>query len=177
MIDIKDAKLQVDDMTKSLSEIVNDIVDKQSKTLDDLVKKLHKVDELTNDEIRKLLISVSVEAYILSNYKEQSSLKESCATALYKEGMANSYNINSGTVESRKNQSLQDNLDKQIVNILYSNVCDRFTAKVHEAHKLASVLSNILISRASDAKLYYNPRSEGTEGMVTITEDGELEVF
>lgn len=177
MVDIKNAKLQVDDMTKSLSEIVDDIVHKQSKALDDLVKKLHNVDNLSNDEIRKLLISVSIEAYNLSNFKEQSALKESCSSALYKEGLANAYNLNTGTVEARKNQSLQDNLDKQVVNILYSNVCDRFTAKVHEAHKLASVLSNVLISRASDAKLYYNPRSEATNGMVTITEDGEVEVF
>lgn len=174
MIDITNAKLTVEDMYSNLSEIVDSIVTKQTKALDTVVKKLSKIDTLTNDELRSLMITVSVEAYTLSNFKEQSSLKDACASALYKEGVANSYNTLSGTVESRKNQSIQDNIDKQVVNILYSNVCDRFKAKVDEAHRLANVLSNILISRASDAKLQYNPRSEE---MVSFNDNNELEVF
>ena len=47
-------------------------------------------------------------------------------------------------------------------------------AKVDEAHRLANVLSNVLISRASDAKLQYNPRSEE---MVSFNDQNELEVF
>lgn len=173
MIDISSAKLNVDDMYKNLSEIVEEIVIKQSGNLDKVVKKLSNIDSLSNEELRKLMITTSIEAYTISNFKEQSSLKDACATALYKEGIANSFNTLAGTVEARKNASVKDNLDKQIVMILYTNVCDRLKAKVDEAHRLSNILSNILISRASDAKLYYNPRSEV---MVDIN-NGEVEVF
>ena len=173
MIDISSAKLSVDDMYKNLSEIVEEIVVKQSGNLDKVVKKLSNIDSLSNEELRKLMITTSIEAYTISNFKEQSSLKDACATALYKEGIANSFNTLTGTVEARKNASVKDNLDKQIVMILYTNVCDRLKAKVDEAHRLSNILSNILISRASDAKLYYNPRSEV---MVDIN-NGEVEVF
>ena len=69
MIDITNAKLTVEDMYSNLSEIVDSIVTKQTKSLDNVVKKLSKIDTLTNDELRNLMITVSVEAYTLSNLK------------------------------------------------------------------------------------------------------------
>lgn len=165
-IDIKSAKIAADNLYKDLSEIVDEIVSKQSKPLDTLVKKLSKIDTLSNDQIRSMLIIASVEAYNLSEFKEQSSLKESCALALYKEGIANSYNSSTGTVESRKNNSITDNIDKNVVSILYSNVSDRLKSKVDEAHRISKMLSDILISRASDAKLQYNPRSEAMNNRI-----------
>lgn len=162
MVDIKNAKTSVDDVYDNLDEIVNDIISKQSKALDNVVKKLAKVETMTNEEIRSMMIITSIEAYNISEFKEQSALKDACATALYKEALADSFNILSGTVEARKNASVKNNLDKQVVAILYTNVCDRLKAKVDEAHRLSNILSNILISRASDAKLSYNPRSEIT---------------
>ena len=174
MVDITTAKTNTDDLYKNLSEIVDEIVNKQCKTLDGAIKKLSKIDILSNEEIRKLMITTSVEAYTLSTFKEQSSLKDACATALYKEGIATSYNNLTGTVESRKNQSAKDNLDKQVVAILYTNVCDRLKAKVDEAHRITNVLSNVLISRASDAKLQYNPRSEEDRLISIDPETGEI---
>lgn len=163
MIDINEAKLNVDGVYKNLSEIVDDIVNKQTINLDSTIKKLSAIDSMSNEDLRNCMMLISIEAYTLSTFKEQSSLKDACATALYKEGVADSFNTLSGTVEARKNQSVQDNMDKQIVNILYTSVSDRFKSKVDEAHRIANVISNVLISRASDAKLYYNPRSEAFE--------------
>ena len=129
-----------------------------------IVKKLDKnIETMSNEELRICMIRISIESYHLSVDREQTSLKEACAIALYKEGMANSYGAAAGSVEARKNQSIIDTMDKQAVSILYTTVSSLFKAKVDEAHRLASVIGNILISRSAEAKLYYSPRSTGDD--------------
>lgn len=161
MINIDKADKDVKELFNYLSPIATDIVKKKTKLLDDVIKKLSvDVETLSNEQVRNYMAILSVEAYNLSLDKEQSALKDSCATALYKEGIANSFNGNTGTVESRKNQSTIDNMDKQAVSMLYSVVYELLKTKVDEAHRVVNVLSNILISRSAEAKLQYNPRSE-----------------
>jgi len=172
MVDINNAKKDTDEMFNYLSEVANDIVSKYSKPLDDLVKQLSKnIDALSNDELRTYMAKISIESYNLSIDREQTALKEACATSLYKEGIANAYNKATGTIDARKNQSVLDTMDKQAVSMLYSTVSALFKAKVDEAHRIASILSNILISRASEAKLQYSPRSVSMDTNVTTMEE------
>lgn len=162
MLNIDSAKKDTDELFNYLSEVANGIVNRYSEPLDKLVKELSKnVDVLSNEELRKYMAKISIEAYNLSIDREQTALKEMCATALYKEALANSFNGAAGTVDARRNQSTIDTMDKQAVSILYSTVSSLFKAKVDEAHRLASTLSNILISRSAEAKLQYSPRSVG----------------
>lgn len=161
MVNIDKANKEVKELFNYLSPIATDIVKNRTKLLDNTIKKLSvDIETLSNEQIRNYMAILSVEAYNLSLDKEQSALKDSCATALYKEGVATSFSGSVGTVESRKNQSTIDNLDKQAVSILYSTVYELFKTKVDEAHRVVNVLSNILISRSAEAKLQYNPRSE-----------------
>lgn len=160
-ISIEHAKMNVDDMHKQLVEIAESVVKKYSEPIDNIVKKLSKsIDAYSNEDLRILLISLGVETYNLSAHKEDAELRESCAVAIYKEATSRSFNSNQGTVEARKNQSVIDTMDSQAVSILYQSVSGMLSAKLDEAHRLANILNGILISRASDAKLAYNPRSE-----------------
>lgn len=162
MVDITTADKDTKELYNYLLEVANDIVKKYSEPLDKLVKQLSKdIDTCSNEQIRSYMGKISVEAYTLNISKEQSVLKEACASALYKEGVAKAFNSSTGTVEARKNQSVIDSMDKQAVSMLYSTVSSIFKAKVDEAHRLASTLNGILISRSADAKLQYSPRSEG----------------
>lgn len=164
MIDISNARKDTDELFYYLSDIAIDIVTKYSGPLDNLVKKLSKnIDTLSNEELRTYMAKISIEAYNLSLDREQTALKELCATALYKEAQANAFNNATGTVDARRNQSTIDTMDKQAVSMLYSTVSSLFKAKVDEAHRLASTLSNILISRSAEAKLNYSPRSVSIE--------------
>lgn len=160
-IDITDAKNAADKMHKYMSEIAGDVVGKYSAPLDAIVKKLSSnVETCSNEELRSTMISLGIETYNLAMHKENSELKDACANALYKESVATSFNSTAGTVESRKNQSIIDSMNSQAVSILYSSVSSILRTKLDEAHRLANIISGILISRASDAKLTYNPRSE-----------------
>lgn len=171
-MNINKEKKLADETANELQTIVSDIVNKQCKNLDIIIKKMSNIEALSNDELRKLMAQSSVESYIISAFRDQSALRELCANALYKEGIANSYNTATGTVEAKKNSSITDNVEKQMVSILYSNIYDTLKTKVDEAHRLTNTISNILISRMTEAKLYYNPMSEAINLEVNNETDG-----
>ena len=145
--DFNVADQETKELYDNLVEIANEIIKKYTEPLDKLVKDLSKnIDTCSNEELRTYMGRISIEAYNLGNYKEQSVLKEACATALYKESVAQEYNSATGTVEARKNASTLNTVGKQMVSILYSTVSNLFKTKADEAHRLASTLNGILIS-------------------------------
>ena len=159
MIDIKEAKKEVNDMFSDLSPLVQEIVDKYSKDLDKHISKISTAITLTNDEIRSLMLEISIECYMFGMSKDASMLKQECAETLLKEAQAKSYNSTDGTQVIRSNQALIDTMDRQVVNMLYSAVANLCKTKIDEGHRIVNTLNSILISRNAEAKLA-NPYSD-----------------
>ena len=113
-----------------------------------------------NTELWDFQLRLGIESYKLANIKEQSSLKEACAEALYKEGLAKSYAEATGAAETKKQASILASIEKQAVSMLYSSISGILKAKLDEAHRLVNIIQNIQISRAAEAKLNGSPRSE-----------------
>jgi len=160
MTDITNAKNEVGELFKNLSPIITEIVDKYAKELDKIFDRLSNANSLTNDELRELMLSLSIESYLFGMSKDASVLKQECATTLMKEGMAQSYNGTQGTQAVRTNQSIIDTTDKQVVNLLYSAVANMMKTKLDEAHRMVNVLNSILISRNAEAKMVANRPDE-----------------
>jgi len=174
MIDITNAKDEVNKVVDQLAESVADLTNEMTARLDALIKKVALgVDLMTNAEIRETMAKISVEAYSIGILKEQNSLRDACASALYKEAAARSFSTTAGSVEAKKNQSILDTLDRQAVSILYNTSTNLLKTKCDEAHRIVSVLSNILISRAAEAKNQYSPRSELDQMPYNNDENGD----
>lgn len=174
MVNIDQAKLEADTLSNDLAGVVGSLTKKMTGELDTLIAKLSSgIDTLTNNELRDIMARISVEAYYIGIAKEQTSLKDACAEALYKEGLAKSYSLTQGAVEAKKQQAVLDTIDKQAVSILYSTVASLLKTKLDEAHRIVSAVNGVLISRASDAKQFYNPRSEQDQLTVEQTKIGE----
>lgn len=158
---IEKAEAEVNDTYFYLTDAVKEIVNPITANLDKLVKDLSKgINLYTNSQLWDFQMQISVEAYNIGIAKEQTSLKQTCAEALYKEGLANSYNLSVGTQEAKKQQSILDTVDKQAVNMLWSAVSSLLKTKCDEAHRLVNAIQNIQISRAAEAKQFGSPRSE-----------------
>jgi hypothetical protein len=99
------------------------------------------------------MLQLTVEAYYLTSIKDSSTLKQECALTLLKTGQANIFNGTAGTQNARNNQAIVDTLDKQVVNVLYNAITNRFKSKLDEIHRMINVLSNVLISKNAEAKL------------------------
>ena len=152
--DVNEIYFQLSDAAK---ETIGEIV----KPIDDIVKELSKgINLFSNTELWDFQLRLGIESYKLANIKEQSSLKEACAEALYKESLAKSYAEATGAAETKKQASILASIEKQAVSMLYTSISGILKAKLDEAHRLVNIIQNIQISRAAEAKLNGSPRSE-----------------
>ena len=152
--DVNEIYFQLSDAAK---ETIGEIV----KPIDNIVKELSKgINLFSNTELWDFQLRLGIESYKLANIKEQSSLKEACAEALYKESLAKSYAEATGAAETKKQASILASIEKQAVSMLYTSISGILKAKLDEAHRLVNIIQNIQISRAAEAKLNGSPRSE-----------------
>ena len=160
-IKIDQANNDVNEIYFQLSDAAKETIGKIVKPIDDIVKELSKgINLFSNTELWDFQLRLGIESYKLANIKEQSSLKEACAEALYKEGLAKSYAEATGAAETKKQASILASIEKQAVSMLYSSISGILKAKLDEAHRLVNIIQNIQISRAAEAKLNGSPRSE-----------------
>lgn len=153
MDDFNVADKNVNDVYKDIGKIAKKLVDEKSKAIDDLIKTLSNVESLSDEEIRKYMLKISLESYSFSEIKEHSAMKQDCAAALMKETQANIFNSETGTAEVRRNKSITDSNAQITVNILYNSIANLMKTKLDEAHRVVNTLNSILISRAAAAKL------------------------
>ena len=160
-IKIDQANNDVNEIYFQLSEAAKETISEIVKPIDDIVKELSKgINLFSNTELWDFQLRLGIESYKLANIKEQSSLKEACAEALYKESLAKSYAEATGAAETKKQASILASIEKQAVSILYTSISGILKAKLDEAHRLVNIIQNIQISRAAEAKLNGSPRSE-----------------
>ena len=160
-IKIDQANNNVNEIYFQLSDAAKETIGEIVKPIDDIVKELSKgINLFSNTELWDFQLRLGIESYKLANIKEQSSLKEACAEALYKEGLAKSYAEATGAAETKKQASILASIEKQAVSMLYSSISGILKAKLDEAHRLVNIIQNIQISRAAEAKLNGSPRSE-----------------
>ena len=160
-IKIGQANNDVNEVYFQLSDAAKETIGEIVKPIDDIVKELSKgINLFSNTELWDFQLRLGIESYKLANIKEQSSLKEACAEALYKEGLAKSYAEATGAAETKKQASILASIEKQAVSMLYSSISGILKAKLDEAHRLVNIIQNIQISRAAEAKLNGSPRSE-----------------
>ena len=160
-IKIDQANNDVNEVYFQLSDAAKETIGEIVKPIDDIVKELSKgINLFSNTELWDFQLRLGIESYKLANTKEQSSLKEACAEALYKEGLAKAYAEATGAAETKKQASILASIEKQAVSMLYSSISGILKAKLDEAHRLVNIIQNIQISRAAEAKLNGSPRSE-----------------
>lgn len=163
-IKIDQANNDVNEIYFQLSDAAKETIGEIVKPIDDIVKELSKgINLFSNTELWDFQLRLGIESYKLANIKEQSSLKEACAEALYKEGLAKAYAEATGAAETKKQASILASIEKQAVSMLYSSISGILKAKLDEAHRLVNIIQNIQISRAAEAKLNGSPRSEADD--------------
>ena len=160
-IKIDQANNDVNEIYFQLSDAAKETIGEIVKPIDNIVKELSKgINLFSNTELWDFQLRLGIESYKLANIKEQSSLKEACAEALYKESLAKSYAEATGAAETKKQASILASIEKQAVSMLYTSISGILKAKLDEAHRLVNIIQNIQISRAAEAKLNGSPRSE-----------------
>ena len=78
---------------KDIVEIADGLVAEYTQGLDNLIKSVEdRIDKISNDEIREIMLRLSIKAYSFGDVKEKSAIKAECAEILRKEAYAVSFN-------------------------------------------------------------------------------------
>lgn len=138
----------------NLVSIANDIINGHIKDIDaDIKNATNNVNNLTNDSIRQLIITLALKSYSFSEIKEKSALKAECAEALRKEAYAVEYNKAEGAVAARDNAAVINTSDEILTEAVYNLVSSLFKTKLQEIHSIIDALKTVLMSRMAEAKL------------------------
>ena len=154
----------VEEVYRDLVVIGDEIVAKVSKTIDKIVNDFkHNFETMSNSELSNIMLQLGIEAFYFGQRKDHALLKQACAEAIYKEGLAKSYNITTGTVANRQNQAQLDTNEKLLVKLLYDMTANLMKTKLDETHRLINVISSVIINRNAEAKLNAPSMSTNTD--------------
>lgn len=144
----------VDDVYVNLIEIADKVVKEYTGDLNALIKEAtDNVDNLSNEDIRALIIKLSLKAFSFGDLKEKSGLKAECAETLRKEAYAKSFNSAEGSVAAKENLATVNTSYETMVETIYNTVFSLFKTKLDECHRVVDALKTVLMSRMAEAKL------------------------
>lgn len=151
---LQEALNKTDDVYQDLIEITNQVVNVYTGEINKLIKEAtDNVDNLTNEDIRMLIIKLSLKSFQFGDVKEKSALKAACAETLRKEAYARSFSFAEGSVAAKETQATMKTTYQQMVELIYDGASSLFKTKLDECHRVVDALKTVLMSRMSEAKL------------------------
>lgn len=139
---------------QDIVEIANDLVKEYTKDLDSIISNIEsRIETLANDEIRNLMLKLSIRAYSFGDIKERSAIKAECAEIIKKEAYAKAFNGSEGSVATKDNTSTLLISNEIVSECIYNLVANLFKIKLDEIRRLIDTLKTILMSRLSEMKM------------------------
>lgn len=144
----------VDAAYGDLIEIANSIIEEVCGDIDRMTQSAyHNIENLTNEDIRDMLLKLSLRSYSFSEIKEKSAFKAALAETLRKEAYANNFNSTEGSVAVRDNTAVVNTSSEIIAEEIYTLTASLFKTKLDELHRVVDTLKTVLMSRMQEAKL------------------------
>lgn len=160
-LELKQALDNTETTYSALVEIANGIVNDYVQAINELIDNaVVNVEKLSNEDIRLLLLKLSLKSYSFGDLKEKASLKADCAEALKEEKLAVEFNKTEGSVAVRTNLATLAISDAILTEMIYKLVASLLKTKLDEIHRVVDTLKTILVSRLSEAKLNGNMTNE-----------------
>lgn len=151
---LKQALDNVELVYDDVREIADNLVDQYTSDISNLIKYLSdNLENLTNDDLRLLILKFSVKAYSFGDIKEKSAIKAECAEMLKKEKYAKEFNKAEGSIAVRENISILNISEEIVTQCIYDLVASMYKIKLDEIRRIIDSLKTILMSRLSEAKL------------------------
>ena len=144
----------VDAAYGDLIEIANSIIEDVCGDIDRMTQSAYNnIENLTNEDIRDMLLRLSLRSYSFSEIKEKSAFKAALAETLRKEAYAMNFNSTEGSVAVRDNTAVVNTSSEIIAEEIYTLTASLFKTKLDELHRVVDTLKTVLMSRMQEAKL------------------------
>lgn len=143
----------VDATYNDLIDIANDIMEEISSDISTLIQATYnRVNDLTTDELRNIMLTLSLRCYSLAEIKEKSTFKATLAETIRKEQHARIYNSTDGAIGIRENTAIINSSEQILAEEIYTLVASMLKTKVDEVHRVVDSLKSVLMSRMQEAK-------------------------
>ena len=109
--------------------------------------------QLSNDDLRKHILNLSVQSFRLSDIKEKAVFKSELAESIRKEKYASKFLESEGTVANKENLANVAISEELVVEKLFEMVSDRAKTLLDECHRVVDALKTVLMTRVNEAKL------------------------
>ena len=156
---IKDIQLHVEDNSKTMDDIVNEIISPYCRALDEYVMFIADClkdgnNPPTNNELEDFCINLSTQIYFASGMCEQLGIRDDIGKAVYKEtyNTARS-NQEKGTVDDKNTVAELSSQQEQLVSIAYTRAYKTLKAKVSAAQELLASCKKALQHRLDEMNL------------------------
>lgn len=110
------------------------------------------VESMSIDMIRDSILRLQLAVYTLSELRDRSGIKSTCAEALRKEAYAASYIGQEGTACVKDSNTILAISENIVAQCLYDLVASLVKTKVDQIHRMIDSLKSILMSRMQEAK-------------------------
>ena len=137
-----------------VKEIADELIKEYTQDITTLIHYTsNNVENLSNDDIRVLILKLSIKAYSFGDIKEKAAIKAECAEMLKKEKYAIEFNKAEGSNAVRENTSILNISEEVVSQTIYDLVAGMYKVKLDEIRRIIDSLKTVLTSRLSEAKL------------------------
>lgn len=154
---IKAIKESVDEKTKELQEIVENIVSEYSHELDDYMKMIDNAlcsdKQPTTAMLEEMLLNLNSILYWVGNGLERATLKESIAKMVKEERYNKEYSDAVGTIGDKTAQAKLESMEEELTRQCFTNAVKLYQHKIDRASEMASSLKKIITHRISEMEL------------------------
>lgn len=152
--DLTNAIDNVQIVYEDIIDIANESIKELTGDLDTYLDRVYNnVEHLSNDDIRDILLRLSLRAFSFSAIKDKAAFKATLAETLRKEAYATKFNTLEGTISSKDSQATLLISNEIVTEHLYNLTAALFKTKLSEIHSVIDTLKTVLTSRLSEAKL------------------------
>ena len=151
-------KLHVEDNSKLIDNIVNEIITPYCGDLDRYVSFIRDClkdgeNPPTNSELEDMCLNLSTQIYFAGGFCEQLGIRDDISKAVYKETYNTSRDGAGGTVQDKNSFAELQSQQEQLVSICYTRAYKTLKAKVEAAQELMSSCKKVLSHRMQEEQL------------------------
>ena len=150
---LKQALENTNTVYNDLVVIADGIARDKIKPIKDVIDMAGNVKDLTDSQIRNLIVLLSMRSFSFSEAKEHAVLHAACAEALRKEAHAKAFIEADGAQGAKENKANIETADEIMTEAVYDLVAALLKGAQDECHRVVDALKTVLMSRMQEARL------------------------
>ena len=155
----KEIQQKVEADAQVIENIVIDIVEKQTKELDEYVRNIKRVleadyDDLTMDELNRIMIKLCSYAYFIVSKQELMGIRQDISEAVRAERYNEAYmKISAGTVAKKTAEAESSVKEETVISLIYNRAYKIMKGKYDSVNRLVDAVKKIVSSRIQSMQL------------------------